>query len=94
MHSHPGTFMTEVKRLLDRGDAVSLATHSSGGVLEGLHVYMVDSIFTDATGGLCMRLRNPWASDGSGGDANDDGYVTITATQAFMAASGVTAGSA
>lgn len=40
------------------------------------HVYTIVSI-----SGTTLTLRNPWATDGRGGDKTDDGIITMTMTQ-------------
>jgi hypothetical protein len=85
-YSYPQSFWSRVRTLLDDGQAVTLCTASGGGYLEEHHCYMVDHLVCDADGDIThVVLRNPWGTDGAGGDGTDDGYVTLTANQAFFA---------
>lgn len=68
------------------GESVTYGTDlvTDGAPLIASHAYTVDGIVTDAQGApIGLRLRNPWGIDGAGSDGNNDGYVTITAQQAF-----------
>jgi hypothetical protein len=41
-------------------------------------------VIADAAGTLkSLVLRNPWGMDGAGSDGRNDGYVTLTAAQAY-----------
>lgn len=65
-------------------------TITDGAPLLGDHAYEIDSVNYDNKGTpVSVRLRNPWGVDGVGNDGNDDGYVTITATQALHNMSGI-----
>jgi hypothetical protein len=55
----------------------------------GAHVYTLVSVASDLSS---ITLRNPWASDGGGSDADpNDGYVTIPAGLAFYCSGGFSA---
>ncbi|WP_428939069.1 C2 family cysteine protease [Fontivita pretiosa] len=79
----PQRMIEAINELLSRGDAVSFVTKQDSTTLVGLHVYMVSRVWTDASGTTWLTLRNPWGSDGTGGDGVEDGYVTLTAADAF-----------
>jgi hypothetical protein len=52
----------------------------------GAHVYTLISVAADLSS---VVLRNPWADDGGGSDANPaDGYVTIPANVLFYCSGG------
>jgi hypothetical protein len=52
----------------------------------GAHIYTLVSVASDLSS---ITLRNPWASDGGGSDADpNDGYVTIPAGLAFYCSGG------
>jgi hypothetical protein len=74
-----------------QGKAVTVAIFepSRGAPLIGSHAYTIESVETDAQGQRTLVLRNPWGIDGVGNDGNDDGYVRITATQAYLSYWGV-----
>lgn len=78
---------------LAQGEAVTIATLQvpAGIPIVSDHAYSVDSVPTDDTGAATgLTLRNPWGEAGMGLPAND-GYLTVTADQAFAAAYVVTA---
>jgi hypothetical protein len=55
----------------------------------GAHVYSLVSVASDLSS---VTLRNPWANDGGGNDANpNDGYVTIPASVLFYCSGGFAA---
>jgi len=61
----------------------------AGSPLIEFHAYTVDQVLVDDTGTpYALRLRNPWGSDGGEKDTDgvDDGYITVTAAEAFAAA--------
>ena len=63
---------------------------ADGAPLLASHAYTVDGINVDATGNpITLRLRNPWGVDGAENDGNNDGYVTVTAQQAYDSMLGV-----
>lgn len=73
---------------LNAGKAVTFATVGtiSGSTLVGSHAYQVVSV-TATT----LTLRNPWAIDGyTCKDGSNDGYITVTATQAYANFCGAT----
>jgi hypothetical protein len=63
---------------------------TDGAPLIADHAYEIDSVACDKKGNVTsIRLRNPWGTDGAGNDGKNDGYVTITATQAMHCMSGI-----
>jgi hypothetical protein len=77
-----------VKQDLAAGQSVTwgVFTVPKGAPLISGHAYSVDSVVTDSAGNLTgLRLRNPWGTDGAGNDGANDGYVTLTPTQALAA---------
>jgi hypothetical protein len=76
---------------LDAGKAVTMAinTPKNGARLIGNHAYTVVSVETDEEGNRSVVVRNPWGIDGVGTDGSDDGYVRLTALQAFSSFWGV-----
>jgi hypothetical protein len=66
-------------RDLAAGKAFVFCTGDVDGRLEDGHCYTVLRVFRDAASGeFCVTLRNPWGTDGgAGGDAADDGLVTL-----------------
>lgn len=90
--SNGPALLTAIKKLLDAGKAVTYATNvaPSGAPLLDGHAYEVDAVNVDSHGNVVsLRLRNPWGVDGAGNDGHDDGYVTVTPTQAFQAFLGI-----
>lgn len=89
----PAALITMMQTDVTLGQAVTYAT-LDGAVSNGLlgsHAYVVDSIGIDAKGNpVTVTLRNPW---GVNADGSGNGYVTITAAQAFKAFGGVVAAS-
>ena len=75
--------MNQLASAIAAGKAVTFAVNHppAGSPLIGNHAYTVDHVNSDGT----VTLRNPWGVDGAGSDGKDDGYVTITAAQAFGA---------
>ncbi len=84
--------LTWMQQQLAAGKSVTMAVGNvpAGAPLIGEHAYMVDAVMKDAKGNMTLRLRNPWGVDGAGSDGMNDGYVTITATQALAAFMGGT----
>ena len=76
---------------LSAGKAVTMAinTARNGAPVIGSHAYTVVSVDTDSQGTKTLVLRNPWGIDGIGSDGHDDGYVRLTALQAFTSFWGV-----
>lgn len=76
-----------IKNELDAGKSVTyaVATPAANSNLIEYHAYTVDSVGLDANGQVVtLRLRNPWGVDGyTTRDGANDGYVTITAQQAY-----------
>ena len=88
----PAALVAGVAQLLGQGQAVTFAvnTPEDGAPLLGSHAYTVDGVTTDSDGNpIDLRLRNPWGVDGAGDDGLDDGYVTVTAQQAYDSMLGV-----
>jgi hypothetical protein len=86
--SSSSKLLSQIQSLLDAGNAVTFAVNSvpAGVPLVGDHAYTVDAVTVNSKGRLSIRLRNPWGVDGySTADGKNDGYVTITAAQAFSA---------
>jgi hypothetical protein len=87
-----GSLMSQIQSQLKAGKSVTYATATApaGSALLDAHAYVVESVGLDAKGALAtLRLRNPWGIDGAGSDGRDDGYVTVTAAQAFKAFTGL-----
>jgi hypothetical protein len=88
----PTALVAQIQQNLSEGQAVTLAvnTPQDGAPLLGSHAYTVDSVTTDADGNVTgLVLRNPWGVDGAGNDGYNDGYVTVTAQQAYDSMLGV-----
>ena len=83
--------LSKISAELDEGKAVTVAIFepSRGSPLVGSHAYTVEAVETDAQGQRTLVLRNPWGIDGVGNDGNDDGYVHVTPTQAYLSYWGV-----
>ena len=88
------TLLDQIAADLGDGKAVTYATTTvnGGAPLVGYHAYTVDAVIYDNNGvATSLRLRNPWGVDGVGNDGTNDGYVTITASQALSNLLGYTA---
>jgi len=91
----PTALLTLIAKDLSAGQSVTYATDansmpSDSGLLSG-HAYEVDSIGLDASGKpITLTLRNPWGVDA---DGTGNGYVTISAAQAYAAFTGIVAAS-
>jgi len=86
------SLMNQLRTQLAAGKAVTLATDGpelGAPVLDESHAYHVISVQTDAAGATSVLLRNPWGVDGAGNDGSDDGYVRLTAAQAYASWMGV-----
>jgi hypothetical protein len=84
--------LNQLKTQLSAGKAVTLATQGpalGAPIVDESHAYHVISVQTDAEGEMSVLLRNPWGVDGAGSDGNDDGYVRLTAAQAYASWMGV-----
>ena len=71
---------------LSAGKAVTVAIDhpAAGAPVIGSHAYTVVAVERNATtGARTLVLRNPWGVDGAGNDGKNDGYVRLTAAQAF-----------
>ncbi len=79
-----------IKNELAAGKSVTFGAGNvaAGASLIGYHAYSVDAVIQDANGNMLLRLRNPWGIDGAGNDGTNDGYVTITAQQAWASTLG------
>ena len=50
------------------------------------HAYTVDHVVDNGDGTFSVVVRNPWGVDGNtSNDGANDGYVTLTAAQAYVA---------
>ncbi len=91
----PTAMLQQIQTELNNHDAVTAGILSvpSGTPLIANHAYTVVGVVTDSNGNLTgLTLRNPWGTVGINGYAGNNGYVTITAAQAFGAIVGTTAG--
>lgn len=82
------SLLTEIKAELQSGRSVTFAVgdNTGGGPVYNYHAYSVDRVNVDSNGkAVSVRLRNPWGVDGKCIDGANDGYVTLTATQAAAA---------
>jgi hypothetical protein len=81
----------QIAQELAAGKAVTMAinTPKNGAPVIGSHAYTVVSVDTDSQGHRTVVLRNPWGIDGAGNDGVNDGYVRLTALQAFTSFWGV-----
>jgi hypothetical protein len=89
------SMLQQIQTELSDHEAVTAGILSvpSGTPLIGDHAYTVVAVETDSKGDLTgLELRNPWGTVGISGYASNNGYVTITAAQAFAAIAGTTAG--
>src|SRR5437016_8042562 len=79
------SLISQIDTLLSSGKAVTFAVNNvpAGVPLVGNHAYTVDAVIDNGDGTFNLRLRNPWGVDGAGNDGVNDGYVTLTAAQAF-----------
>lgn len=87
--------LTQIQNELNSGEAVTagILTVPSGTPLITNHAYSVVAVTTDSNGNLIgLEVRNPWGVVGISGYAGNNGYLTITAAQAFGAIAGTTAG--
>ena len=77
--------LNQIKTQVDAGKAVTLATETAAGGAPVIasHAYSVVAVDTDDTGSATLLLRNPWGVDGAGSDGANDGYVRLTAAQAY-----------
>jgi hypothetical protein len=86
--SDSNALLQKLQADLASGKAVTLGTKTdvAGLPIMGGHAYMVDAVLTDSTGRFTgLRLRNPWGTDDVPGNGANDGYITITAQQAYEA---------
>lgn len=91
-YSNAGALMSILDQQLAEGKAVTIGTDSAvTGPLIGSHAYTVIAMTTDASGNITgVEVRNPWGIDGVANSSNpNDGYVTVTAAQAFASFAGV-----
>ena len=82
---------SKISDLLKSGKAVTYATADvpDGSKLLSNHAYFVVSVTINTFGGATITLRNPWGVDGAQTDGAEDGYITINASEAQLACSGV-----
>jgi len=83
--SNGDELLNQISNELAAGKAVTMAINTpyGGAPVIGSHAYMVVSVDTDAQGHKTLVLRNPWGIDGIGHDGANDGYVRLTASQAY-----------
>jgi hypothetical protein len=83
------SLLAQLRSELLAGRAVTFAsddTVPNNVPLVRWHGYVVDRVNVDSSGNVTsVRLWNPWGYDGAGNDGRDDGYVTLTASQAMQA---------
>jgi hypothetical protein len=80
--------IAKIEDLLSQNQSVTAAcfTSPAGSNMVTSHAYTVDHVVTNADGSKSVVVRNPWGVDGySCNDGSNDGYVTLTAGQAFAA---------
>ena len=86
--SSSDNLIAQIETQLAQGKAVTAAcfANPSGCNMVTSHAYTVDRIETHNDGSKSVVVRNPWGVDGySSNDGHNDGYVTLTAAQAFAA---------
>jgi hypothetical protein len=91
-YNSANALMSILNTQLAEGKAVTIGTDSTvTGPLIGSHAYTVIAMTTDASGNITgVEVRNPWGIDGVANSSNpNDGYVTVTAAQAFASFAGV-----
>ncbi|MGN6725968.1 MAG: C2 family cysteine protease [Tepidisphaeraceae bacterium] len=79
-------YLTWVQRQLSAGDVVTVGVMSSNASMNlvGGHAYTVIRVDSLPDGSKKIVLRNPWGIDNSTSiDGANDGYVTLTAAQAY-----------
>jgi hypothetical protein len=83
--SNGDDLLNQISDELAAGKAVTMAINTpyAGAPVIGSHAYTVVSVDTDADGHKTLVLRNPWGIDGIGHDGANDGYVRLTAVQAY-----------
>jgi hypothetical protein len=80
------TYAQQIEALLDSGKSVTAAVYNvpAGANLIGSHAYTITGVTQNNDGSYSVTVRNPWGVDGNTStDGNNDGYVTLTAAQAF-----------
>ena len=80
--------IAQIESQLAAGQSVTAAcfTNPAGCNMVTSHAYTVDHVVTNEDGSKSVVVRNPWGIDGySSTDGHNDGYVTLTAAQAFAA---------
>jgi hypothetical protein len=86
--SNANELMGKIEEELNAGKSVTAAcfTNPAGCNMVTSHAYTVDHVVTNNDGSKSVVVRNPWGIDGySCNDGHNDGYVTLTAAQAFQA---------
>jgi Ca2+-binding RTX toxin-like protein len=83
----PDSYLASIKALLDSGKSVTSGCWAIGGAnMVTSHAYTIDHMVDNGDGTYSVVVRNPWGSDGySCNDGANDGYVTLTAAQAYVA---------
>ena len=84
--------MNRIAQELTAGESVTYGTGTitAGAPLVGEHAYTVDSVNLDSQGTpISLTLRNPWGTVGVGSAPGNNGYVTVTAAQAYTCLAGV-----
>ncbi len=80
--------IAKIEDLLSQNQSVTAACFNSptGSNMVTSHAYTVDHVVDNGDGTKSVVVRNPWGVDGySCNDGSNDGYVTLTAAQAFAA---------
>jgi hypothetical protein len=80
--------ISKIENLLSQNQSVTAAcfTSPAGSNMVTSHAYTVDHVVTNEDGTKSVVVRNPWGVDNStSNDGANDGYVTLTAAQAFAA---------
>ncbi|HET6246946.1 MAG TPA: C2 family cysteine protease [Tepidisphaeraceae bacterium] len=86
-------FGNEITSLLQSGNAVVLGTGDNSMYLDSRHEYVVDHVST-VNGKLIITVRNPWGTDGPGGNGANDGYIDMTSLDVLESIDQVTYGKA
>ncbi|HEX3357670.1 MAG TPA: C2 family cysteine protease [Tepidisphaeraceae bacterium] len=85
--ANAAAYVLDIKNLLDAGKSVTAACYTTGGAnMITSHAYTVDHVVDNGDGTYSVVVRNPWGVDGNTStDGTNDGYVTLTAAQAYVA---------
>lgn len=76
-------FGDKVSSLLSSGKAVTLCTDGGASALVKSHCYVVDHVNRVNGSISSITLRNPWGTDGVSADSVNDGYITLSLSQAL-----------